>query len=205
MKSFRGVVENDFDVLSDGGDIIVDSSDGRLANNKPSQNLLSRHTSRNVSRSASPQKRGHVPRNDDAVYEDSMSDYLFEWVGKEPRDLNREHPQHVFRSPSYWRYSSHIKFKKLSNLFCCPRFVGSVLHGSKERAGLWRQLPWAVLKDVIYCTKNIRVPDNKALSYMTAAETTRYGKAMSNAAIHMGLRDLLEWMEAMETKGLVPV
>ena len=70
---------------------------------------------------------------------------------------------------------------------------------------MWRQLPWTVLKDVIYCTKNIRVPDNKALCYMSTAETSKYGTAMSNAAIHVGLRDLLEWMEGMETKGLAPV
>lgn len=116
-RFFRGVVENDFDVLSDSGDIVVDSSNQKRGNEKSSRSRPPRHSSRSSSRSASPQKRIHVPRADDAVYEDSTNEYLFEWVGKEPRDIHREHPQHVFRSPSYWRYYSSrsdcIKFNLL--------------------------------------------------------------------------------------------
>ena len=57
---------------------------------------------------------------------------------------------------------------------------------------------------------------------MSAAEVARYGsslydfniikhnlcfltigKSMSSAAIHLGLRDVLEWMEDMESSGLI--
>jgi hypothetical protein len=39
---------------------------------------------------------------------------------------------------------------------------------------------------------------------MTPDESSRYGKPMCNAAIHLGLRDLLDWMQDMEAKGVVP-
>lgn len=194
-KSFVGVLKNDFDLLAEDVDIEADTNSvsgerSEKGGRKPRRSRDAGSQSPMRQRSsvtAASQKYPSLPRTDDAVYEDDTKDYLFEWVGEEPRDVHKEHPQHVFQSPSYWR------------------FVGSVLHGSKERAGLWRSLPWAVLKDVIYCTKNIRVPDNKASGYMSSDEMERYGKALSSAGIHLGLRDLMEWMEDMETRGLIPV
>jgi hypothetical protein len=111
--------------------------------------------------------------------------YKLEWVGERQKGPVPDHPDHVFRNPQYWI------------------FVGHVLHGGRDRGGMWKQLPWGVLKDVILSTKRMKVVDNLAGAFMTPDELKRHGKQAGNSALHVGLQDMLEWMEDMESKSIV--
>lgn len=119
-KSFVGIVKNNFDVL------INDEYDE--AETKPSSQISHRGPQRYPSRRGDSRSRSPMPISagsrdgskssgrgsnakpnvdtNDAVYEDGAKEYLFEWVG-EPgaRNVLKEHPQHIFKSPSYWRYA----------------------------------------------------------------------------------------------------
>ena len=111
--------------------------------------------------------------------------YKLEWVGQRPQGRLVEPDGHVFRNPQYWM------------------FVGHVLHGGRDRGGWWKRLPWAVLKDVILSTKRMKVVDNTVGVYMRPEHLKKHGKQAANSPIHVGLQDLLEWMEDMESRSIV--
>jgi hypothetical protein len=115
-----------------------------------------------------------------------LPDIKFEWSGATPV-APHEHAAHVFHDPAYWR------------------FVGQGLHGGKDRAGMWKRLPWSVLKDLITTSKGIKIPDNRTGKHMTVEDVKKYGRSSSNCPLHIGVQDLLDWMEDMETKGIVPI
>ena len=80
--------------------------------------------------------------------------------------------------------------------------MGSVLHGGRNRGGMWKHLPWNVLKDLIQSAHLLRMTDNTAGKFMSSADIRRYGKHSSTSSIHIGLSELLEWMYDMEARKL---
>jgi hypothetical protein len=112
-----------------------------------------------------------------------VSVYRLQWIGS-PDELH-EPPDHIFRNPDYWT------------------FVGSILHGAKDRGGMWKRLPWAVLKDVIASTKSVKVADNMIGRYLTSEDLRKYGRQSSLVPLHIGLQDLVDWMDEMTAKSLL--
>jgi hypothetical protein len=109
--------------------------------------------------------------------------YRLQWIGPPPQ--LQEPPDHIFRNPDYWT------------------FVGSILHGAKDRGGMWKRLPWAVLKDVIASTKSVKVADNMIGRYLTSEDLRKYGRQSSLVPLHIGLQDLVDWMDEMTAKSLI--
>jgi hypothetical protein len=124
---------------------------------------------------AAPDARSNMP--------DEYKEYKIEWIGS-TRNVEKDHPQRVFNDPAYWR------------------FVGMAMHGAREHVGLWKRLPWSVLKDLIESSKNIRVSENRAGKYMTPDEIRKYGRVAANSPVHIGVKDLLDWMEEMQTRSV---
>jgi hypothetical protein len=139
-------------------------------------NVSNNNSNKGKSRTgAAPDARSNMP--------DEYKEYKIEWVGP-TRNVDKDHPQRVFNDPAYWR------------------FVGMVMHGAREHVGLWKRLPWSVLKDLIESSKNIRVSENRAGKYMTPDEIRKYGRVAANSPVHIGIKDLLDWMEEMQTRGV---
>jgi len=123
--------------------------------------------------------------------------YRFEWIGPKSSSISTstsistvsstsvEPADHIFQNPDYWV------------------FVGSMLHGAKDRGGIWKKLPWSVLKDVISSTKNAKIPDNNIGKYLTNDDLRRYGRQSGLVPLHIGLQDLVDWMDEMETRALL--
>lgn len=124
---------------------------------------------------AVPDGRNNMP--------DEYKEYKIEWIGP-TRNVERDHPQRVYNDPAYWR------------------FVGMALHGAREHVGLWKRLPWSVLKDLIESSKNIRIAENRAGKYMSPDEIRKYGRVAANSPVHIGIKDLLDWMEEMQTRSV---
>lgn len=123
-------------------------------------------------------------RGDDSDDDRLSKLFKFQWIG--PRSTEtQEPPDHVFHNPDYWV------------------FVGSILHGAKDRGGMWRRLPWSVLKDVIASTKSVKIPENNIGKYMTSDDLRKYGRQSGLIPMHIGLQDLVDWMEEMETKAIL--
>lgn len=107
--------------------------------------------------------------------------YKFQWLGEVPH----EPPDHIYQNPDYWT------------------FVGSILHGAKDRGGMWKRLPWAVLKDVIASTKSVKIADNSIGKYLTADDLRKYGRQVGLIPLHIGLQDLVDWLDEMTARSLV--
>jgi hypothetical protein len=109
--------------------------------------------------------------------------YKFQWTG----ESLQEPPDHIYQSPDYWT------------------FVGSILHGAKDRGGMWKRLPWAVLKDVIASTKSVKMPENSIGKYLTADDLRRYGRQVGLVPLHIGLQDLVDWLDEMTARSLATI
>lgn len=113
-------------------------------------------------------------------------EFIFEWIGEYNSEEVEFHPQSVFSNANYWH------------------FVGSVLHGGHDKGGMWKQLPWLILKDLIFESRHIRLSDNVAGKFMSPEDVRRFGKSCWTSPVHVGLQDLLNWMEHMETRNIIP-
>jgi hypothetical protein len=109
--------------------------------------------------------------------------YKFQWTGEAPS----EPPDHIYQNPDYWT------------------FVGSILHGAKDRGGMWKRLPWSVLKDVIASTKSVKIAENSIGKYLTAEDLRKYGRQVGLIPLHIGLQDLVDWLDEMTARSLVVV